>query len=723
MPIIKFRHGQEISSSKLNEMIEILNNLEVELKTSEQWNDNVESVVNNFKVLLNGYNLRLDAVDQSLPSLEALLQTFTSLKDSLMNMLQWTDGTSVGASSAYASLNQLIIELKNEANNEDEESIINSLSSYLSNTTSNLIVFRGNNLEVQNRILIDKQVLFNTEAQTISVDGYYNNNVLSRKVFGLAETLNGLISINEAGNWVIENQDTGKPARGPTGFQGPSGANGSNGLNGTKTHVGAELPSVNNYNVGDLFFKTPGQIGTELLLYRLDLVNNIKTWVASTTIEGSPGEQGVPGKQAFFEVWYSVQDPILNPGSIQKTGVPAGNTTYIGIIKYYEGENIPSPVWIKLRADTYYPVITNGVLTWTSQDFNSNYQQSFNIVGPKGLAATIVPEQVNITTVDNSTEADAQIFVVDEATNKYGITILVPRGLTGAQGVPGTSFEFRGYAAVEADLNNFTNMEFGDGVVVGDGFLWIFTGSTEPTAINGFIYVTSIKGAKGETGNPGQIGPPGPRGPEGLTGPEGPQGLTGPRGIATFFVQLDSEFPTDLSTYLVGDTIISRSTGNTRNVIETEGVKSLSVGSTLLTIGQTAITGTPNRLIFTNANGTLDASITGNAATAVSANQLTTPRKISGVDFNGTVNITLPHFFSKPETLLTSGWNATTRELTLNANEVTTSNDIVVAPSSISEDLYNICNVRAITQLNGQLIFRCDTIPTSNLTIQIMYKG
>ena len=143
----------------------------------------------------------------------------------------------------------------------------------------------------------------------------------------------------------------------------------------------------------------------------------------------------------------------------------------------------------------------------------------------------------------------------------------------------------------------------------------------------------------------------------------------------------------------------------------------------MLTIGQTAITGTPNRLIFTNANGTLDASITGNAGTAVSANQLTTPRKISGVDFNGTVNITLPHFFSKPETLLTSGWNATTRELTLNANEVTTSNDIVVAPSSISEDLYNICNVRAITQLNGQLIFRCDTIPTSNLTIQIMYKG
>ena len=357
MPIIKFRHGQEISSSKLNEMIEILNNLEVELKKSEKWNDDVESIINKFKVDLAAFNLRLDAVDQALPSLEALLETFTNLKDSLMNMLEWTDGFSVGATSAYANLNQLIIELKNEANNDDEESIINSLSSYLSNSTSNLKIFRGNHSEVQNRILIDKQILFDTEAQTISVDGYYDNDVLSRKVFGLAETLNGLITINEACNWVIDGQDTCKPARGPTGFQGPAGNNGENGINGTRVHVGTTLPSVNSYNIGDLFFKTPGQTGSELLLYRLDLINNVKTWVSSTTIEGTPGEQGIPGKQAILEIWYSVDDPFLNPGSIQKSGVPANNTAWIGIIKYYEGEDIPSPVWIKLRADTYYPVI------------------------------------------------------------------------------------------------------------------------------------------------------------------------------------------------------------------------------------------------------------------------------------------------------------------------------------------------------------------------------
>jgi hypothetical protein len=124
-----------------------------------------------------------------------------------------------------------------------------------------------------------------------------------------------------------------------------------------------------------------------------------------------------------------------------------------------------------------------------------------------------------------------------------------------------------------------------------------------------------------------------------------------------------------------------------------------------------------------NNEGLLPASITGNATSATSAGQLTTGKNISGVLFNGTANIILPHFFVKQETLLSAAWNSGTRQYTLNIAEITSANaTVVVASSQVNDDLYNICNVRAVTQISGQLIFQCDTLPTSNLIIEIMYK-
>jgi hypothetical protein len=762
MPIIKFRHGQEISSSKLNDMIEILNNLEKELVVSKGWNTNVASVVEDFKTDLVALNLRLDGVDQSLPSLEALIETFANLKDSLLSVIEWTDGSSVESTNSFPVLVELINQLTASAVNENQEGLIESLTDYLGNSSSKLLIFRGTTDEITLREKIDKQILFNTQTRTILVDGRYTNGELERKVFGIGDTLNSLITIGSNGNWYIEGTDTLKPSRGPTGFEGPSGTNGTNGLNGTKVESGAVLPTNNyeNYNVGDLFFKTPGENGIELNLFELVLQNGDKVWQAQTTIQGPAGPQGTPGKQPIFEIFYSVEDPNINPLLIQQGGIPPSNTTYIGIIKYFSGENIPDVGWIKVRPDTFYPVITNDTLSWSTQPNPNILNQSFNVRGPKGIQATIT--ETNITTTENSTQAQAAFEPINLNSNTWRFNVSIPRGLTGAQGATGatgpqgiqgqvgpqgsdgTSVQFKGSFATTASLPS-TGQTLGDGYIIGGGNLWVYADSEDIGNVNGFINVGNIQGPIGPAGPIGPEGPTGPGGPQGiqgnpgiqgLTGSQGPTGLTGadgpagpvgpagPQGVSTYYVASDLDFPTNLDTYLVGDTFISRATGNSKYIIEAGGVKALLNGSTLIHADLTATSAVPNKLLYLNNESKLPADITGNAASASQAAKLTTARTISGVSFSGEANIILPHLFSKQETLLSGTWNSGTRQYTLNIPEITTVNAfVVVASSQVNDDLYNICNVRAVTQSSQQLIFQCDTLPTSNLIIEIMYRN
>jgi hypothetical protein len=721
MPIIKFRQGQEISSSKLNEIVAIINNLEVELKKTEGYNETIATEINSFKTKLDAFTGQLDEVADHIPSMESLLQSFVSLKDQLKNVLSWTDGPSIVTPANFVTLEELIEAITEE--DATETDISDAFSSYLSNVTDNLLIFRGNTDEINAKGFIDKQILFNTENQTISVDGYYDESAnLSRKLFGVAETIGSAITLGTFEGktyWYINGDRTTFEARGPQGPQGLAGTNGVNGANGFSMLSGNTTPD-NNFGINnDLYMYFPAEANQPPTIYKK--ING--AWVSQRQIVGLKGDTGTPGSKVILDIKYSTEEPALN--QTYDNALPA--TRFIGIRKYYENEesSLPPYQWIRIRGDIYYPSIDNGVLTWVTDVNESNFQDSFDVVGPSGLPATFDTNFISIETVNNSINAEVVVYPTNLIQNKYGITIKIPRGLTGPAGPEGASFNFKGRFETTAGLPN-SGQVIGDAYLIGDGVLWVYTGSTEPEAINGFVFGADIRGAKGEDGDVGETGPQGADGLPGPNGPPGPQGAPGPRGVSIFYVINDNAFPTNLTDFIAGDMFISQATGNTRYVFDNAGTKQLLTGTRLVHGDEVSTTGTANKILRADVNGDLDANILKNAATAT---KLKTGVAINNVNFDGSAGITIPTYKTITLTIPTNTgtgnnfWNTSNNQITISqASGVTATNDIIVVPSTVSENNYQLFGLRAITQNTGVLTFEALSIPTSSLTVFVLIR-
>lgn len=82
MAIQKFKHGQEITSAKLNEIVNFLNTLESTLSNAEQWNENVDGKLDSFNLTLNSLKTQVEGLLASAENLDTLLQAFLDLKSS-----------------------------------------------------------------------------------------------------------------------------------------------------------------------------------------------------------------------------------------------------------------------------------------------------------------------------------------------------------------------------------------------------------------------------------------------------------------------------------------------------------------------------------------------------------------------------------------------------------------------------------------------------------------
>ena len=80
MAIQKFKFGQEITSSKLNEIVTFVNNLEGFLQSSQYWNENVDSKIAVFQTQLNNIVNQVKGLLDSSESFETLLTAFIDLK-------------------------------------------------------------------------------------------------------------------------------------------------------------------------------------------------------------------------------------------------------------------------------------------------------------------------------------------------------------------------------------------------------------------------------------------------------------------------------------------------------------------------------------------------------------------------------------------------------------------------------------------------------------------
>lgn len=115
----------------------------------------------------------------------------------------------------------------------------------------------------------------------------------------------------------------------------------------------------------------------------------------------------------------------------------------------------------------------------------------------------------------------------------------------------------------------------------------------------------------------------------------------------------------------------------------------------------------------------LTGNVTGNADTAT---KLKTARKIGGASFDGSSNITLDAIGAtskaKTGTLVVASWNSNSQTLTIEG--VTTSNNVIVSPTTASATNWNLFGVSCNAQATNSLTFTCKTVPTSAIDVQII---
>ena len=90
--------------------------------------------------------------------------------------------------------------------------------------------------------------------------------------------------------------------------------------------------------------------------------------------------------------------------------------------------------------------------------------------------------------------------------------------------------------------------------------------------------------------------------------------------------------------------------------------------------------------------------------------------------YNGTDYDTLlpKSAYTTTATLPASGWSSSTKSQTITAAVVSADDDVVVTYAPESHDAYVNAGVYCSAQADGSLTFKCNKIPTANLTVNIM---
>ena len=76
--------------------------------------------------------------------------------------------------------------------------------------------------------------------------------------------------------------------------------------------------------------------------------------------------------------------------------------------------------------------------------------------------------------------------------------------------------------------------------------------------------------------------------------------------------------------------------------------------------------------------------------------------------------------YTTTATLPSSGWSSSTKSQTINVAVVSVDDDVVVTYAPESHDAYVNAGVYCSAQADGSLTFKCNKIPTANLTVNIM---
>lgn len=183
-------------------------------------------------------------------------------------------------------------------------------------------------------------------------------------------------------------------------------------------------------------------------------------------------------------IYFTIKDPKTNLEEIKT--INAGN---IKGEKGDQGEDGNSITNMELKSyDSESDTVT---FTITFDKLPSKDISITGLKGKKGDSGVgIASVNQTTTTKDSSGENIVTVTLTDGKTSIIKI-------YNGAKGEDGTSVNIKG-TLVSTDLLPTKDVNKGDGWLI-DGYLWVYTGSTETSSINGFTNVGKIQGPQGKS--------------------------------------------------------------------------------------------------------------------------------------------------------------------------------------------------------------------------------
>lgn len=458
----KLRHGQEISSSFLNQIVEIINELGETLVTSKEWNDNIHTAIQKFQDKLDLMDGEYRGTIDALPHLQELVVTFVKAKQA---GVKWTEGNEDTANR----LAELIHDLQENAW-QDTKEFREALEDYLHShdpDTGALKIFRGTAAEVVAQPRIDKQILLDKTNGNIYVDEKDSEGVLVRVLYGNGDAGTeaqvlpeiSIVYSEQYNDWCWKVGDTEYdpsqiPVKGSQGVQGPPGAEGARGAQGLQGPVGPPGPQG-----------PTGDTGPKAGI--------VVRYADEPNINMSSDYNG----QEFMGFWFF-------EGNRTEQDVLADPTIF--------------PVWVKVKADMFYPIkdSESEKLFFTSNPTTEQLEQmaqGFDIKGAKGEKGEQGPVPViYFTKVEGGEEEE-----------------IAPQAITTPEGLPGYKFPVETFQGPKGKKILLTvDHEIG-------AVFYQYEGENELTPL---FSLSDITGPAGATGPQGQQGVKGDKGDKGDTG-------------------------------------------------------------------------------------------------------------------------------------------------------------------------------------------------------------
>jgi hypothetical protein len=503
--IDKIRHGSEITSEKLNEIISILNNNESSHRDIKELANKIDTSIKEDYKAYEKFAETISEKLESIPEIKNLYADILLARDSVDWIELAEDETDVNAriAAALTSDNEEPAQRLKVIRGTKQQITLNTpevkdkqiLIAYDKDTNNGILYFDIGNVRIP--VSSSESVTITSKVPTFTFETRSNGEIICK-----AEV---------EGNPVAESKDLRGPA-GTPGIQGPQGIRGEKGEKGEQG------------------------------------------------LQGIQGTKGQDGATTLLSIWFSNTSTGANATENYNGHKYMGVKTYLSTDDQATVDSKPLK-WFRISGDTFYPIYDSesGYLTFTTQKSN---EMSFYIKGERGEAGPEGPapkisfrnsKGEVITLVGESTEHgyiyDASLFRGEKGdAGDRGL-----QGERGPKGSPpsihivaesteenyasikdvtpsGSSYDIEYLLKIPKGENGLTAFEV---VHLEDGTSEIYLTkdpeSANPT-IDARINLGKLKGEKGDKGEKGEKGEQGLTGPQGAQGIQGIQGPEGPKG-------------------------------------------------------------------------------------------------------------------------------------------------------------------------------------------------